>query len=143
MAKTLTAQELALYLGCEYVLSNDISGEIFILKPEYLGENGFAPMIKPLLRQLSDMTKDEITELFKLKGLDYSEVVTRASIDDNFIQIEYKCDGELLSDWQTAKFISPKQFTYLLSHHFDLFGLISEGKALDKNSLKSNDNAKL
>lgn len=31
---------------------------------------------------------------------------------------------------------SPRQFTYLLSHHFDLFGLIDAGLAIDKTSTK-------
>ena len=92
--------------------------------------------VKLILRPLSSMTEEEIVKLFLLKGLDYSKDVTRTNITENFIQIEYKCGGELLSDYMVAPIFNTEQFRYLLSHHFDLFNLIESNLAIDAGEVK-------
>jgi len=132
---------LHLYLGCDVEadsLSDNTKRFVYKLTPSRLRsilEYNNYDNSKPILRNLSDMTKDEIIHFFLLKGLDYSKVTNRTSIMDNFIQIEYKCAGELLSDYQVATFLNPEQTKYLLEKHFDLFGLINDGLAIDKTTI--------
>lgn len=63
--------------------------------------------IKPILRQLSDMTEEEAN---KSDALGSDEI-----------------NGQLV--------LSPEAILYLLSKHFDLFGLIESGLAIDKSTL--------
>ena len=69
-----------------------------------------------ILRPLSDMTKEE------KDWLDEHE---------NFVN-NYKqnAESELIIEWDAEK------TSYLLSKHFDLFGLIEAGLAIDKTTLK-------
>jgi hypothetical protein len=71
--------------------------------------------LKPILRQLSDMT------LFD--GID----------------LGYKGDmdlGEWIQHRNKITIWNPTQFHYLLSKHFDLYDLIKEGLAIDATTLK-------
>lgn len=66
---------------------------------------------KPILRPLSDLTE---------------EYVSRKTIDDyNFC-----------SSRDITKCLSYHSLSYLLSLHFDVFGLIEKGLAIDINTLK-------
>ena len=129
--KTLTAKELALYLGCECeivtapntvgkLISISLEGDVCrILQPPYSPMNGgwFAKIeeVKPILRPLSDISANECFELVKLKDF------PRAS------------DGRMIA--LNGRY-EPDVFLYLLSKHFDLFGWIEQNLAIDKNTLK-------
>lgn len=118
-----------------FQFKNDV---VRLIRPDVFNrwcEVYYADLIVPLSK-LEDMTQHDIVHLFLLKGLDYRKVLTRTSIVDNFIQIEYKCAGELLSDYITAPSFRPEQFHYLLKKGYDLFGLIEAGLAVDKKTLK-------
>lgn len=121
---------LHLYLGCEI----DISGQREIL--DSVAKSGQIETlfrghlrnyrdlsdedIAPILRPLSDMTDEEYTE---------------------YANIEF---GEDTTDWdydeKTKRSIGEvtefNRFAYLLKKHFDLFGLIEAGLAIDKTTLK-------
>ena len=71
--------------------------------------------IKPILRKLSSMTKEERLIL---------------SVDDNIIN--ENLDGLFLDH------LSPEEFRYLLSLHFDIFQLIESGLAIDASTLQPN-----
>lgn len=68
-------------------------------------------IVKPILHHLRDMTEAQFIELAKLqkRGL-------LNGVDIDALEAE--------------------QFRYLLSKHFDLFGLIESGLAIDKTTLK-------
>ena len=69
-------------------------------------------MMKPILRPLSDLTKDEFKEL----GLNM--------------------DWHCLDDWIKEQYLmTVKEYSYLLKKHFDVFGLIEKGLAIDINTL--------
>lgn len=70
--------------------------------------------IKPILRPLSDMTDEELQECGNMV-YDFSD------------------DPELNNHkWQDFEIgLAPEQFHWLLSKHFDLFGLIEAGLAID------------
>jgi len=67
--------------------------------------------IKPILRPLSDITEREIYE--------YGEIEQACPINHSFLIYQCRVEAE--------------QTKYLLSKHFDLFGLIDAGLAIDKS----------
>lgn len=73
----------------------------------------------PHLRPLSDMAEEELQEC------------------GNMIY-DFSGDPELNAHkWQDFEIgLAPEQFHYLLSKHFDLFGLIDAGLAIDSTTLK-------
>lgn len=70
----------------------------------------FKDDFKPILRPLSDLTKDIVSESI-------IEEVNRCSSNDIKVCLSYK------------------QIDFLISLHFDVFGLIEKGLAIDKTSL--------
>lgn len=119
---------LHLYLGCEMWESGGFPWE---LTPEQLYKklltgtalgNG---TLKPILRSLSDMTEEEVNHCWKI--LDWSEMITiperrRACLNEEFLDSE---EGR-----ECGWFSFCKLLPYLLSKHFDLFGLIESGLAI-------------
>lgn len=124
---------LHLYLGCEVECIQDmpdyygwtkgmratLDRDIFWDMGETVYYNGsivgkWCKFFKPLLRPLSDMTHDELQECGNMV-YDFSD------------------EPELNNHkWQDFDFITAEQFQWLLKRHFDLFGLIDAGLALDK-----------
>lgn len=113
----LTAQDLALYLGCEIEWAGDTG---YTLAGINTGQSDFNPVgivdsagnpiwihledVKPILRPLSDMTLDEAKDL---------DIIDFESNNSHFGRMAAKV-------------------RYLLSRHFDLFGWIAAGLAVDK-----------
>lgn len=109
--------------------------------------NGMVAMnnVKPILRPLADMTNGEIKEIGKIEGLANLGDIQKfgddciGAVDDTYklmfetspLTIVYlKKNG---ADYTLAK---PFEITqYLLSKHFDLFGLIQAGLAIDITKL--------
>ena len=142
----LTAQELALYLGCEV---------------EWLGERGcnlagintadqsFNPVglvysngltiwtperaVKPILRPLSDMTLDEAAFCAKEMFCDEAEAPDERLTDMAKIAIRDNFGGPHLASWRIGFLIT----RYLMSKHFDLFGWIPAGLAIDKTKIET------
>jgi hypothetical protein len=122
---------LHLYLGCECLMTKNSyhavhelhlsSNEPFGLTGKllhYFIEPTTKAEIKPILRPLSDMTEEEMQECGNME-YDFS-------------------DDPDLNKWEPKDFeigLSPRQFAWLLSKHFDLFDLIPDGLALDKSTL--------
>ena len=120
--RKLTTQELALYLGCECQTPEGI------LKLGAVYENT-SPVfydavrdfgmeeIKPILRPLTDMTEEEKKEL--------SDV----AFGDTIL-----LTGE--AEEQTRVWGNPLSIKFLITKHFDLFGWIEKGLAIDRTKLK-------
>lgn len=137
MKKTEFKEVAHLYIGCDW-LWTQYSGEFTtgtygtdyfnsMLLKEIAVQNGKA---KPFLRPLSDMQREEIIELFKLKGLDCHSGVFRTGIYGWFAQIEYNVKNRgLKSDWHDVRHLNAYQTSYLLKQKFDLFELIENGEA--------------
>lgn len=84
--------------------------------------------IIPLFRPLSDITKNEVANLMGVK-----DVVIDGDWCPPFFQIAwYDSKDEYRSDHLYIHQMHPDQVFYLLSKHFDLFGLIDAGLALAK-----------
>jgi len=115
----LTAADLALYLGCE-CMAYTRAGTIDIVNARgfcIVSDGVYSwsePLknIKPILRPLSDMTEDEANN-------EVWETVP-----------EYNDFKGLVCH------VSPA-FRYLLSRHFDLFGWIEKGLAIDKTKIET------
>ncbi len=142
---------LHLYLGCE-VMEEENKGTLYAIGK--LGGDGKTRVmvdcssnqsywtsidnVKPILRPLSDLTEEEIFELFKAHGLSKDARFIRGKADGitgNFIQIEYSINGEMGNDYlHINEFgrLSALGYTYLLKQKFDLFGLIESGAAVEK-----------
>jgi len=137
----LTAADLALYLGCEvlvhYAPSTERIGQL-----REVGQNGSwvrfelhtsaykSHEIKPILRPLSDMTEEEARDLRQIVDGDDSEQVAENSALKYFRQKE---------EWYVDRIYlllgKPNAWRYLLSKHFDLFGWIPSGLAIDKTKI--------
>jgi hypothetical protein len=104
--------------------------------------------VKPILRPLSDMTQDEFIELFKLCSLfDLSECSFIGTNDKDGVWCNAEYEGrvidairlvgdyvEMMNNDGTFSGMNPqsKAFKFFISKHFDLFGLIEAGLAIDK-----------
>jgi len=99
--------------GCigDYITSND---------GKQRGHNCYIENVKPILRSLSSLTEEEATE-----GLGY----------DNLIYKPFK----VCNNFSSRSVFSAKEFVFLLSKGFDLFGLIESGEAIDATTQTHTD----
>jgi hypothetical protein len=129
-----------LYLGCECVIGDSNVKETIQAVSEYsicTGSNKHGvdswykiPSVKPILRPLSDMTEEEKVTLFDLEISNYSEYKSKLIAVDLWIQRWQRYPSTEFGKW------FPKTFLFLLSKHFDIFGLIESGLAIDSKTLK-------
>ncbi len=108
----LTVQDLAMFLGCD-LKHNDLDYLDGELTPELLAKLHTEQrwkFYKPILRPLSDMTDEE-------------EKYLRDALISALSQEEHQR--------QVAE-----NFKYLIQKHFDVFGWIKKGLALDKTKLE-------
>jgi hypothetical protein len=107
--------------------------------------------VRPILRPLSDMTEEEAKHFFGLS--DNAEVYCKVN-HGNHTEFMYKWeDGEAIYDTKDGKSYSSVALThnrhlletysdgflFLLSKHFDLFGLIEAGLAIDATQMLNSD----
>lgn len=95
--------------------------------------------LKIYLRPLSDLTDNELKEFFNDSDID----IVRMKYA---IVVNYKMMGEwfketiplrkVLEDWTSNLVMSAWLYNKLLENHYDLFGLIEKGLAIDKNTLQ-------
>lgn len=105
---TLDARKLAFIMGSTTVMA-------------------MLPHVKPILRPLESMTEEELDEIARqvLEEDDLAHPVAEKIANyETFIS---------MGDW--SAFEMAQMTAYLLSKHFDLFGLIPAGLAIDKASL--------
>lgn len=143
---------LHLYLGCETAVRGSrltyTNNYAFIERLDSENYSFRWEDIKPILRPLSDMTKEEaiwMTELRHGKGCvgvkgDWAfDAPTRTVIWSNEfggeLQVAMKGIGTRYAPNRKGILYMPNQFLYLLSKNFDLFGLIEAGLAIDKTKL--------
>jgi hypothetical protein len=118
---------LYLYLGCDIIYCEQ-PGKIYKLMSVDLSEDNTAPVfisdgedeffaeyeeVRPLFWHLSDMTEEEDAEY-------------RTIYESNLPIVPWSCYAK-----HSAAIVQ-----YLLSKHFDLFGLIEAGIAIDKTKIK-------
>lgn len=143
---------LFLYLGCEATVWDEDEGDGFGvltgIHGEYqaeiqLIENGNASEhpeyyeyknVKPILRPLSDMTEEEQKQFCANEfNVDIKEIYELVNVEGN---IQFRVQQKYGIHLCAFKSISPISFIFFLKQGFDLFNLIPDGLALDKNKLK-------
>jgi hypothetical protein len=127
---------LHLYMGCEaqiqsaqngVVINNPITGMTI-----HYASTG-QTIVKPILRKLSSMTEEEARDMIKfIRGVAQIDQLIISNICDIHIEWHFY-DVRHIARWIKFDELNPSQFQYLLSKGFDLFGLIEEGLAIDKN----------
>jgi len=90
--------------------------EIKPLRVLWFNDNQESIGYKPILRPLSDLTKYK-NIIFKLQKFNNDTTLL-------FIDFDYK----VISYWE---------YEFLIENHFDVFGLIEKGLAIDINTLKN------
>lgn len=125
----LTFKDVAhLYIGCKMidVETNEIGVLTHVDNTQTISVNDeidYHPYeSKPALRPLSDMTDVELNKCGNMI-CDFSKYPRLSKHE--------------WSDFYDG-FLHPLQFHYLISHHFDLFGLIESGEAIDATILTPN-----
>jgi hypothetical protein len=96
---------------------------------------------KPILRPLSDLTDPILNLIFKDTGENGITIsrYTKDSSEELTITITYKMMGDVFTDFVINR-SDIKHTDYwiveiLLINHYDVFGLIDAGLAIDKNTL--------
>jgi hypothetical protein len=95
--------------------------------------------VKPLLRPLSDLTKEEAKAVGSLLHTVNGKNCRAYKNEFGMWRIQYgNVHGQF---WIIDNTIfNQRQTIYLLSKHFDLFGLIESGLAIDKTTLQTQNN---
>lgn len=131
----LELKHLAPYLPYKLKILNGWS-DIKTLNYTHLYDenNGFITMVKPILRPLSDLTKE-----IEVNGEKFVPAEILFSVEIDEIQ-NFKDFGEIPEYWKDAIAVKPRYYDYwqvemLFEWHFDVFGLIEKGKAVDINTL--------
>lgn len=145
MKTTLSAKDLAMYLGCECVITyvnpkwygyiNNLNRQVR-LRPSILAlaedkiDGEKLAEVKPILRKLSSMTEEEAKEIW-IKILDRDKLEKDESYV-SFLHSDEESYGPEI--WQMIGSVNVWQ--YLLSKSFDLFNYIEQGLALDVETIK-------
>ena len=139
--KNKLEEVIHLYLGCEVQVRGDIEkligvesdGAVITFSGRYGRRIWGAKEVKPLLRQLSDITEEE--KEFIVRCITYNHV-------------KFSSTESALGCWDNEEYgkkiqhmrFYADELQYLLSKGFDLFSLIETGQAIDKNTLKETKN---
>jgi hypothetical protein len=126
-----------LYLWCELSSRGDAQGKLFAVDAdgEWLISDGdgisnfraeWNPSLKPILRHLDDITEEDARGCYKAAyGMEWK--------DSEGSAIEYMAQKD---EWYAPLWVldlgKSSVWTYLLSRHYDLHGLIKAGEALRK-----------
>lgn len=167
--KNKLEEVIHLYLGCEVQVRGDIEkligvesdGAAITFSGRYGRRIWGAKEVKPLLRQLSDITEEEASDVYTIerdrilhihtndhdisRRIGSGIVVTR--LDHMNIGLLIRLDGVCYKVIDEGKkptiepaMNQPLIFQHLLSKGFDLFSLIETGQAIDKNTLQETKN---
>lgn len=94
--------------------------------------------IKPILRKLESLTEEQVKHLIGWDKLQELYVDVSYELSKKWIAVNYSIDAGdegVYNQRYVVDFnvFTPTHFHYLLRQHFDLFGLIDAGLAVDAN----------
>ena len=136
--ETLELKHLAPYLPYRLRFRDSYAGDVstYTLNSSNLShfENGHIKVFLPILRPLSDLTKE-----IEVNGKNFVPAEILFSVENDELQ-DFEDFGKIPEYWQDAIKIKPKWYDYyqvefLFEWHFDVFGLIEKGLAIDYNTL--------
>jgi hypothetical protein len=149
---------LHLYLGCEMISSitgeegflHSVNMEFKVCDPSKREKSAYTsvqikdraevrfitPEWRLMLRPLSDITEEEAVEVTKPIVV-YGDIKNYRTYRNPFMRIIVSWGESHIEKYSPTdeKCFIPEQFHYLLSKHFDLFGLIESGLAIDKTTV--------
>jgi len=120
---------LPYYLGCDYWTNNSQGNLNAKTLPDVIDMCDKNRGVQLHLRRLEDMTEEEARG-FLIHAKPHAEYITH-----NEYAVHWQYQGSRSEIW--FLFGPPAGFHYLLQQHFDLFGLIDAGLAIDAKTLKS------
>jgi len=139
METQLTIKHLAAYLPYGLKAVNEIRNFTVEIKGlqtdnDVIHSLGKSPIkfIKPILRNLSDLTKE--IEVNGEKFCPYEKYNDDFGVHDDYLHEFQNEDGSF--DVNDCKNLPQYVFYWLVSIHFDVFGLIPAGLAIDINTLE-------
>ncbi len=136
------SQYLHLYLGCQIRLHSNITNTFGTWRKmtfrdiELVVVHGEKCQIE--LRKIENMTEDEALDIYKLYDTDWESYLRRHNEQcpgETFSALDYIKGGRYVNSIYSISSQPSQAFAYLLSKHFDLFGLIDAGLAIDKSKL--------
>lgn len=117
-----------LYIGCKAKDTfNDVILDWDIKNAHMYSES--IDQIKPILRPLSDMAEDEVKEVDRHGAEGWHTIAKGEPVSTGN---SFEMVGLAVTHRQA------RETAYLLSKHFDLFGLIASGQAIDATTLTPN-----
>ena len=150
--ETIEFKDVAhLYVGC-MLRKGSVLSHLLIHEANEAAFNAWDD-IKPILRPLSDISKDELSNLWNIVfNREFNGVIHKFKANDTgrgsyaaeryvmhsgVERLGVEFDGNIWadSDLSVWRYNKHKITAYLLSNHFDLFGLIESGEAIDKTTL--------
>jgi len=142
----LDARTLALYWKCAielpngkrtYVIGIHENGNVQVAHAFGSQDHWHVSEVKPILRELSSMSEEEAIPLcqMRIQGLRDGDRVKIVEFDMFYKKCKFYIHHDNDPETKVHRFLSfdewlPEQFQYLLSKHFDLFGLIEKGLAI-------------
>lgn len=122
---TRSGQPLGYYTGMLIGVSKRGSGVEIVFDKDDFSEDYDVEEIKPILRPISDLAKDEyFNNVYLLIGGGWKDYKTfKNAMLDNYL-------------YSPTEVMSYRIVNLLLSMHFDVFRLIDQGLAIDINSIE-------
>lgn len=128
-----------LYLGCKIADNDGITTD---MNAHYFLYGNFSKIhsgeLKPVLRRLSSMTEEEALEFVNI-GLIPAHKFEKISVtilNENVIYFtDHNTTGFNTEHDRCFDKLDSLQFSWLLSKHFDLFGLLDNNEAIESPSL--------
>lgn len=107
---------------------------------QLMSQTGLNDNYKPILRKLSDMNVIEMMEFVNLIPFYKQSHVFDFDIKVGAINFKVSYHGQFNSYRKRVAYAynNPEQVVYLLSKHFDLFGLIESDEAIDAATINPN-----
>lgn len=123
------AEKLVKYPKLQFAIHFDVQSCNMVIKDGYL----------PILRPLSDITAEECQKYLSF----YNDKNKYLSHDGAMMRVLYKDDTGFIGDFEDDEEVSTEynpngRLFWMLSKHFDVFGLIESGQAIDATTLNPN-----
>ena len=126
-------EQIAPYLPYGLNGVNAFGNKVGVKSHHYFNEEGvyigLHPKFKPILRPLSDLTKEI--------EVDGEKIVVSDKTIAGFDHGRFHCNIGIIQNRLTTNSITYDDMQVLLRYHFDVFGLIESGDAVDMNTIET------
>lgn len=129
-----------LYIGCTLWKSWDEKQTVLTVSNYTTLFSQKVGEVEPILRQLSDMTEDDVYGFIKSHNFYAENEIRNWQWRNGYVHfdVRYKSSKRWHTKMINDEGKTPSQFAYLLKQNFDLFNLIESGEAIDATTLENN-----